>query len=1018
MKTSSRTRPGLARNRASLVLTLAAISALAGCDCDGGPSTNQAGGRVSFEREAVDFGYVIVGQQKEVTFKVQNTGRGVLTVRNIERAPAPGHDKFPDEIRFTPPRMTLEPGDEATLTLFFEPIAEGLAEGLLLLRNDSAEETVELRVRGIGVKTDIRVTPAEVDFGPTILQDVGARTARLENKGAGPVSVLLEPINGDHAAFFFRSVPGADQALVKLEPEEGIDLDLTFRPGSVGPATAQFNVRACAGCAPVLVTLAGRGVAAGIIAEPESLDFGPVLPNTTATKTLRFRNIGNRRIAITSCRPPGSVVGSKFGAVFAPGGWPTLDPAQAADVTVSYSPTGLGPDLSRLIVETDDPRAPSFDVNVQGYGGGPDVQLTPQALDFGKVAIGYPITRRLTIGNRGINDTSSDADDLLVSAIELPPGTEFSWSIPGGGGLPLRVAPGTRKTIDVTYDPIDPDDLATPAVNEGADFSEIRLTLNDADTPLAAVPLQGEGRHVPPCDAELLPAPSPGLQFGVVARGRTSRLSFSLRNVGVADCIIGKIDLAADASPAFTLPGGPVYGKILSPTDGRLITEIEFGPPGTTPSGTNFAGILEIDLSARPSEAHRRLELTGRGAEVCLSITPAGFDFGIVEPQCETSDRTFTIYNACRTVVKIDRIELNLGAGEFRVLAPPGLPRALQPQQDLRFNVRYKPGDLGQDQGTVEVYTDQSGVTGGAPYVLTLAGTGDTDASMVETFRQADKARADILFVVDDSGSMSEEQATLGREFQSFMRFAQSQQIDYHLAVTTTSTCDSSSANGKIVPTGSQSRIVSPALADPERAFTDNVNVGTDGCADETGLEAAYLALSDPNINGPNAGFLRPDAYLSIIIVSDEEDSSARTLDFYTNFFQNLKGPRGANLVSVSGIVGTENPDCEGPGGSADYGQRYIETARRTSGITESICNETWSVALQKLGLIAFGYKSRFILASEPDPATLRIFIDGTQVPAGPLWAYTPEANAIDFLPIAVPPAGSEIRVEYAVACH
>lgn len=996
---------------------VAVLAALAACECDDGNQTNAAGGRLVFEREFVDFGNVIVGQQKEVQFNLRNSGRGPLKITSIDRGPA-----FPAEVRYSPQRgLELQPGDEVALTLFFEPTEPGERKGVLVFQNDSAEAVVELEVVGIGVKTDLRFDPSEVGFGPVLVEDIASRTVSLRNHGDSDVDVLVDNLSGDNPEMFRLSLPGGDPRSVRLAKGDKVDVDFAFQPAAVGTFSAQLRVRACVGCEGVLVRLSGRGIAAGLVAEPEPLDFGPVLPGTRSTKELTFRNVGNRAIAILNVRP--EAVGTDF-TVPPPGGWPKLEPGVAAAVNVVYAPSGLGPDVSRLVVETDDARAPRFEVQVKGYGGGPEIQLVPSAVDFGTVALGFPITRRIAITNKGLNDPSSTNDDLKIDRIELPEGLEFAFALTGTDTLPLQIAPGQRKFIEVTYDPQD----------EGADETQLKLFSNDGDTREAMVPMRGLGRLLPPCDLDINPLPNPGLNFGVVARGRRSQLSVNLRNVGINACVLGKVDLSDDSSPAFTLVNGPVYGRELA-VGATLGIDVEFAPPGNAPTNTLYAGGLDVVVNARAAaDRQRKVLLSGRGSEVCLSITPAGIDFGVVRaPACQTNERMYTIYNACRGAVQIKGIRVGQGSGTFSVGSPPSLPRTLQPQSELRFSARYRtpdrptdpaaPLDLGPHQGTIEVETDQ--VTPSLVYVLPMNGRGDVNANMVESFSQADRARADILFVVDDSGSMDEEQTTLAREFDNFMKFAVEQQIDYHIGVVTTS-IGSGYPAGRLLPEGSANRIVSPLMPDPMGIFRANVRVGTDGNPDETGLEAAYLALSDPNINGPNAGFLRPDAYLSIIIVSDEEDSSNRTLDFYANFFQNIKGPRGANLVSVSGIVGTEDPECSGPGGSADYGARYIEIARRTSGITESICNASWSVALQKLGLVAFGYKSRFILSSEPDLGSLHVFIDENpndteppiEIPQGPLWTFTPDANAVDFSPLAVPPAGAKIDVQYTVACH
>ena len=55
-----------------------------------------------------------------------------------------------------------------------------------------------------------------------------------------------------------------------------------------------------------------------------------------------------------------------------------------------------------------------------------------------------------------------------------------------------------------------------------------------------------------------------------------------------------------------------------------------------------------------------------------------------------------------------------------------------------------------------------------------------------------------------------------------------------------------------------------PATIGTDRAMRPRLrSLGTSGSGTERGLEAAYLALSDPLINTTNAGFLRNDAALA-----------------------------------------------------------------------------------------------------------------------------------------------------------
>ena len=154
-------------------------------------------------------------------------------------------------------------------------------------------------------------------------------------------------------------------------------------------------------------------------------------------------------------------------------------------------------------------------------------------------------------------------------------------------------------------------------------------------------------------------------------------------------------------------------------------------------------------------------------------------------------------------------------------------------------------------------------------------------------------SKTDILFVVDDSGSMQPVQANLAQNFDAFItRLSQSAvQSDFQIGITTTSvdwpiaapggfTIRTAYDDGMPYPAGAlvaasgKATILessSPTLVEDFRA---NVNVGTLGAAKEQGLRAAQLAVTDRIADGKNAGFLRQGARLAVIIVTDEDDCS------------------------------------------------------------------------------------------------------------------------------------------------
>jgi len=168
----------------------------------------------------------------------------------------------------------------------------------------------------------------------------------------------------------------------------------------------------------------------------------------------------------------------------------------------------------------------------------------------------------------------------------------------------------------------------------------------------------------------------------------------------------------------------------------------------------------------------------------------------------------------------------------------------------------------------------------------------------------------DILFVIDDSGSMSEEQANLATNLDAFIDtlVASPVQNDFRIGVTNTSVEEfnggksytAGPSNGVPFPAGALVAIKSATMpgafiydpvlyaqtggwggnrilnrGSPTLAadFKVNVHVGLDGSGKEQPFRAARLALSDRLLDA-NAGFLRDGARLAIIFLTDEDDCS------------------------------------------------------------------------------------------------------------------------------------------------
>ncbi|MBW1807676.1 MAG: hypothetical protein JRJ87_05730 [Deltaproteobacteria bacterium] len=213
------------------------------------------------------------------------------------------------------------------------------------------------------------------------------------------------------------------------------------------------------------------------------------------------------------------------------------------------------------------------------------------------------------------------------------------------------------------------------------------------------------------------------------------------------------------------------------------------------------------------------------------------------------------------------------------------------------------------DQQINDVDTD-SGQTG---TTQTISLPQDPDYSCVDTenrverFSQGGSGLVDILFLVDNSGSMVGEQNALATSIEQFTSVLEEGDLDYRIAVVTTGMesvgcpyCDAMITAACMNETGETGRFQdrlgknNGTVDDPDYVYTgdtdcrvvnkDNLScfydpveekgtvlVGVQGCGYERGLAAMRTALS-VLVNTYNSDFLRDTARLAVIVVSDEDD--------------------------------------------------------------------------------------------------------------------------------------------------
>jgi hypothetical protein len=287
-------------------------------------------------------------------------------------------------------------------------------------------------------------------------------------------------------------------------------------------------------------------------------------------------------------------------------------------------------------------------------------------------------------------------------------------------------------------------------------------------------------------------------------------------------------------------------------------------------------------------------------------------------------------------------------------------------------------------------------------------------AVQVDVQRQSD-AIVDILWVVDDSGSMTNQRQTLSNNFSRFLDELLALQVRFQMGVISTNHNDRGTLRGT-------TKIITNATPNPRQVFLQNTTFPPSRARLEQGLRMLELALTEPNRSGANAGFLRPNAALAVIVVTDEDDSSYGDPAYYARFLRSLKRPGNENLSSLSIIGGTTPDGCFPPGeeiyfgGMAEPSFRYSSVATKTGGIIGSICDVSFEETLLKIASALNTLRRVFPLSLKPDPATITVLVNGNPVPRDVVngWQYRSETQSITFLGNYVPPPGAILRFEYA----
>jgi MYXO-CTERM domain-containing protein len=651
-------------------------------------------GTVAFGEQSVG----VPGATRPLT--VSNTGTGTLRITNIAKS-GPGAAAY----TFTPSTLDVSSGEIGVVSVTFTPTSQGPANATLTLTtNDVANPSVTVNLSGTGIQPTISVSPTSLSFGD---QRIGApaatRTLTVTNTGTGNLVVSNITATGPGAAAY-SFMPST----LSVPANESRTLTVSFDPPVEGIANATLTLTTNDVAHPsVTVNLSGTGIRPAMSVTPNPLNFGDVPVNGTVTQTLAVSNTGSGTLSITSITKSGA--GAAF-YTFMPA---TLDvPAgQSRTLSVTFTPTVEGQADAFLTLTTNEVQAPSFRVDLSGYGGRPTALMDPSPLNFGGVRRGATNVRTVRLSNTGRAPLSFTSAPVISSGPFVYQGPS-SATITAGGFLDFQVA--FSPTSNISYS-------ATLTLTSNATNSQATLSMT------------GFG-----ADPQLNLNPT-SIFFGDARVGTESaRVPVTVSNSGNAPLIVQSLPVTGRFAVLLrgnaTLPKEVVAGS-------PFTFDVVFRPAAEGAASGKVDILTDLNPTTTPTVA-----LSGNGTVSRVELSPNPSEEEVLafgEQRVAQRSGVLPVIVTNRGQAELEISEIIFSNAAFTITSPalptPGNPLRIGAGEQRALSVVFTPATLGAAAGRLSIISNA--FTAALP--LDLSGTG-VDGQMSVTPSSVSFATADV----------------------------------------------------------------------------------------------------------------------------------------------------------------------------------------------------------------------------------------------------------------------------------
>ena len=681
--------------------------------------TNIADGTGSF-----DFGDKNVGTDTDITFTVENSGAGSLTVGNISLG-GTNADQFSVEEQ---PGSPVAGSGSTTFKIRFSPTSYGDKTATIsFANNDGDENPYNFTITGTGFAPEIVVK----DGANNIADGTGSYDFGSKNVGTNTdVTLTIENIGNSNLTLGTVTLGGtnADQFSIQSEPTSPVSgsgstsLKLRFTPTTYGAKTATVSFTTNDSDEnPFNFTINGTGLEPEIVVKEGtnniadgtgSYDFGNKDVGTNTDVTFTIENIGNINLTLGTV-----TLGGTNADQFSVQAEPTspVTGSGSTSFKIRFTPTTYGAKTATVSFTNNDADESPFNFTINGTGVECEINVkqgTTAIADgtasygFGDKNVGTNTDASFTIENIGNSNltlgtatlSGDDADQFSIETQPSSPVTEGNNTT-----LTVRFSPTTYgdKTATVSFPNNDANENPFDFTVTGTGLAP-EINIKESTNDIA----DGTGTY----------------DFGSKLVGDSKETTFTVENIGNSNLTLGNVTLGGANADQFSVqlqPTTPVSGS------GSTTFKIKYAPTSVG-AKTATVGLSNNDGDENPYN----FSITGSATspEINLkegvnNIADGGtYNFGDKKRNTDT-DVVFTIENLGSSALNLSGTPVitiaGTNANQFSVQVQPSTPIAVS--NSTTFTIRYSPTELGAKTASISIANDDLDEN---PYNLNLAGTG------------------------------------------------------------------------------------------------------------------------------------------------------------------------------------------------------------------------------------------------------------------------------------------------------